>query len=365
MTTEIRTVTTTQATKAIKVAFAIKRPLFIWGPPGIGKSEVIENITNEMGGFLIDMRLSQLDVTDLRGMPYYNKESNTMDWAAPIELPTEEFAAQFPVVVLFFDEMNSASPSVQAAAYQLVLNRKIGTYTLPKNVVIVAAGNRESDKGVTYRMPSPLSNRFMHLEMRQDFDSWEKWALDNNVHQDVLAYVTFAKQDLYDFDAKSASRAFATPRSWVFVSQILHEADLTEIDDDTLTNLISGTVGEGLAVKFMTHRKVVSKLPKAADILNGTVSTLQVRDISAQYSLVISMCYELKELKTKKTESKEMLEKCENFIKFMMDNFDTEIVVMGVRVALQNYNIDLPPTMKCLDEFQAKFGKYVIASNSI
>ena len=196
-----RQVTPNGAKKSIKRAFKKKRPLFLWGPPGIGKSDIIGQITNELGkAHLIDIRLSLWDPTDIKGMPYYSEQDNTMKWAPPAELPTEEFAAQFDFVVVFLDEMNSAAPSVQAAAYQLILNRRVGQYKLPDNVMIVAAGNRDADKGVTYRMPAPLANRFVHLELRVDFDDWFQWAVNNDIHRDVVGYLTFAKKDLYDFD---------------------------------------------------------------------------------------------------------------------------------------------------------------------
>ena len=223
MSHETRTVTAVGARKSVMKCFAKRRPLFLWGPPGIGKSEVVAQITQNLGGFMIDLRLGQMDPTDIRGIPFYNKELGRMDWAPPIDLPDEELASQYPIVVLFMDEMNSAAPAVQAAAYQLVLNRRIGKYRLPDNVVMVAAGNRESDKGVTYRMPTPLANRFVHVEMRADFATWQDWAVTNGIHKDVVGYLSFAKQDLYDFDAKSSSRAFATPRSWTFVSELLED----------------------------------------------------------------------------------------------------------------------------------------------
>jgi MoxR-like ATPase len=184
--TENRSVTPSEARSRVLRAFKSKRPIFLWGPPGIGKSELIEGITEELGGKLIDLRLGQCEPTDLRGIPYFDRDRGVMNWAPPIELPSQELADQYPVVVLFLDEMNSAAPAVQGAAYQLVLNRKVGTYSLPDNVVVVAAGNRESDKGVSYRMPSPLANRFVHLEVRQDFDSWFQWAVNHNVHKDVV-----------------------------------------------------------------------------------------------------------------------------------------------------------------------------------
>jgi hypothetical protein len=358
---ETRTVTTVQARKSLLKAFKKQRPLFLWGPPGIGKSELVADITAELGGYMIDLRLGQMEPTDIRGIPFYNKDLGKMDWAAPIELPDEELAEQYPIVVLFLDEMNSSAPSVQAAAYQLILNRRIGKYHLPKNVVIVAAGNRESDKGVTYRMPTPLANRFIHQEMKVEFGPWQEWAVNKNIHKDVVGYISFAKQDLYDFDAKSASRAFATPRSWTFVSELLEDEDA---DDDTIMNLIAGTVGEGLAVKFMAHRKIAGRMPKPEDILSGKEKDLNVKEVSAMYSLVISMCYELKGAIERKVSDKQFHEMADNFFAYMMKNFETELVVMGARIALTTYNLPFQPTkLKNFDEFHQRYGKYILQAS--
>ena len=359
---DTRTVTSAQARKSLLKAFRIQRPLFLWGPPGIGKSELVENITAELGGLMIDLRLGQMEPTDIRGIPFYNKDIGKMDWAPPVELPDEEMAKDYPIVVLFLDELNSAAPSVQSAAYQLILNRRIGKYRLPKNVVMVAAGNRESDKGVTYRMPTPLANRFLHQEMKVDFASWQEWAVTHKVHKDVVGYLSFAKQDLYDFDAKSSSRAFATPRTWSFVSELLAEDDS---DDNTLTNLIAGTVGEGLAVKFMAHRKIAGRMPQPEDILSGKVTTLDVKEVSAMYSLVISMCYELKAAVENKVESKKFHEMADNFLGYMMKNFETELTVMGARIALTTYDLPFLPTkLKNFDEFHSRFGKYILQASA-
>ena len=356
------TITSREARKSILTAFKVKRPLFLWGPPGIGKSELVEGITKELGGIMYDCRLGQMEPTDIRGIPFYNKDIGKMDWAPPVDLPDEETASQYPIVVLFMDEMNSAPASVQSAAYQLILNRRIGKYKLPDNVVMVAAGNRESDKGVTFRMPTPLANRFIHQEMRVDFPSWQEWAVMNKVSKDVVGYLSFAKQDLYDFDAKSSSRAFATPRSWTFVSQLLDDETL---DDETAANLIKGTIGEGLAVKFMAHRKIAGRMPNPADILKGKVKDLNVKEVSAMYSLVISMCYELKDAVEKKTDSKEFHEMADNFLAYMMKNFETELTVMGARIALTTYNLPFLPTkLKNFDEFHNRFGKYILQASA-
>ena len=360
---DTRTITSVQARRSLLKAFKHQRPVFLWGPPGIGKSELVADITQELGGYMIDLRLGQMEPTDIRGIPFYNKDSGKMDWAEPVDLPSEELASQYPVVVLFLDEMNSAAPSVQSAAYQLILNRRVGKYKLPDNVVMVAAGNRESDKGVTYRMPTPLANRFIHQEMKVDFTSWQEWAVNHKIHKDVVGYIGFAKNDLYDFDAKSASRAFATPRSWSFVSQILDDEDS---DDDTTMNLIAGTVGEGLAVKFMAHRKVASRMPRPEEILSGKVTTLDVKEVSAMYSLVISMCYELKDaINEKKVDDKKFHEMADNFFGYMMTNFETELVVMGARIALTTYNLPFQPTkLKNFDKFHTKYGKYILQASA-
>ena len=362
-TSEHLTITSVQARKAILMAFKSQRPVFLWGPPGIGKSDVVASITEELGGYMIDLRMAQMEPTDIRGIPFYNKEIGKMDWAAPVDLPDEELASQYPIVVLFLDEMNSAAPAVQAAGYQLILNRRVGKYKLPDNVVIVAAGNRESDKGVTYRMPMPLANRFVHLEMRPDFASWQNWAVNKAIHKDVVGYLSFAKQDLYDFDAKSSSRAFATPRSWCFVSDMLKDEN---VDTDTLFNLVAGAVGEGLAVKFMAHRKVAGKMPEPSDILSGKVKDLAVKEISAMYSLTISMCYELKDaLDNKRVNTKEFHVMADHFFSYIMANFETELVVMGAKIALKTYRLPIEPSqLKNFDEFHKKYGKYIVEAGN-
>lgn len=355
------TVTSDTARKCLLKAFKSKRPVFIWGPPGIGKSETVAQVASELGGLMIDLRMAQMEPTDIRGIPFFNKELGKMDWAPPVELPDEETASQYPIVVLFLDEMNSAAPAVQAAGYQLILNRRVGKYVLPDNVVIVAAGNRESDKGVTYRMPMPLANRFVHLEMRADFDTYQHWAVTNGVNQEVLGYLMRNKQDLYDFDNKSSSRAFATPRSWVFVSDMLNDSEGHD-DSAEMYALIAGAIGEGLASKFNSHRKFVAQLPDPSDILSGKVTDLNVKEVSAMYSLTVSMCYELKDAMDRKTVTRDKLsEMMNNFLTYMMANFETELVIMGAKTAIKTYGLPLEPNkLACFDEFHKKYGKYIL-----
>jgi hypothetical protein len=291
---EVRTVTLGELNSRLIRLMKLKRPAFVWGQPGVGKSEMMQSIADSgvLGKTLLkDVRIALNEPTDIKGMPFFNSNSGLMEWAPPIELPTAEECAQYDTVILFLDELNSAAQATQAATYQLTLNGRIGEYVLPDNVVIVAAGNRDSDKGVTYRMPSPLANRFVHFEVRVDFDSWLDWAVANNVHPDIVGYLSFAKQDLSDFDPRSSGRSYATPRTWTFASDVIWTSTGNETED---TDILAGAVGEGIALKFMAHRKIAKDMPNPTDILAGKVKELKIKEISAQYALTIGMCYELK-----------------------------------------------------------------------
>lgn len=344
----------------LKICMKAGRPVMVWGPPGVGKSEIIAEIGAEQNRPVIDMRLLLLEPTDLKGIPYYHPETKTMKWAQPADLPTPEVKSN---AILFLDEINAAPPAVQAAAYQLILNRRVGEYVLPEGVSIVCAGNRESDKGVTFRMPSPLANRLVHVEMRADFEDWQKWAINNRVNSDVVGFLSHHKQKLYDFDPKSPSKAFATPRSWVFVSQLVDKNNPESLN----TALVAGTVGEGIAQEFTAHCRVAAKMPKPEDILTGKVDKLNVKELSAMYSLTVSMCYTLKEWEAKAESkadgfTKEKFHECiDNFLTFMMANFQTEMTVLGAKTAFRDYSIQVNHRLlKSFKEFHKQFGHYIL-----
>jgi hypothetical protein len=349
-----------RAITALQRTYSLQRPVFLWGPPGIGKSDIVAQLAAKSKAHLIDVRLSLWDPTDIKGIPYFDSDSKTMQWAPPAELPSVLDAENHTAVFLFLDEMNSAAPSTQAAAYQLILNRRVGTYELPDNVYIIAAGNRENDRGVTYRMPAPLANRFVHIEMEHDFDDFLSWAITNQLHPDLLAYLESNKDDLYDFDAEESGSAFATPRSWAFVSQVLYGCDG---DQSLTTDLIAGCVGTGLALKFGGFCEHHADLPKPLDVLTGRVTTLKTDKVSAMFALTLSMCYELKDSYEKEDESV-FNTKFDYFVRFMLDNFEVEMTVMGVKVAVTKYSLQADADESpAFEEFHNRFGELIKDAN--
>jgi len=234
-----------------------KVPTFIWGAPGVGKSSIVKQIAEQKGVGFIDLRLALMDPTDLKGIPFFDKDTNTALWAPPAFLPRDGKG------ILFLDELNSAPPSVQASAYQLILDRKVGEYELPDGWAIVAAGNREGDRGVTYRMPSPLANRFVHFEMEIDVDEFRDWAYKKGLDEKIIAYIAYKNEHLFTFDAKSDTKSFATPRSWEYVDSILK----SDLDKALMLKVLSGAVGSEVAVGFLSFSKVMNKLPDISNIL--------------------------------------------------------------------------------------------------
>ena len=241
---------------ALTGLLSIKQPVFIWGPPGIGKSQVVRQTADCLDLKLVDIRAVLLDPVDLRGIPRISRDGRS-HWCAPAFLPTEGSG------VLFLDELNAAPPLVQAACYQLILDRKLGEYRLPDNWSVVAAGNREQDRAVSHRMPSALANRFVHIDFEVDADQWLEWAQQSGISRQVRAFIRFRPSLLHDFDPKRETRAFASPRSWEFVSRLLE----SNPDPAMIHELVAGAVGKGAAAEFRGFMELWHQLPSPSDIM--------------------------------------------------------------------------------------------------
>lgn len=366
-----------------------RRGLFMWGPPGIAKSSIVEQVCGELNLKLVDIRLTQMEPTDLRGIPVPVQEAGVVDgdpakvvveWAIPALLPkrakgkrvaelvNEDTGEKYDGAVILLDELPNAAPSVQAGSYQLVLDGRLGEYIVPDNVIVMAAGNRDTDKGATFKMPTPLMNRFTHIEMRSDFEDFQNYALAVGFDKDVVGYLTSCKHELFQFEATSASRGFPTPRSWEAVSDILRgDPNLPEI---VLMALIAGSVGDGIAVKFIEYRKNTGKLPPASDILDGKITDLNNKEVSLMYSLTTSLCYELRDrFNASKApgasaeDKKKFDTSSDNFLGYMMKHFQKEMVIMGARVALSNFRISLNArNLKNWDKFSDEYQDLILAA---
>ena len=255
-----------------------KIPTFVWGAPGIGKSSIVKQIADTLEYEFIDLRLSLMDPTDLKGIPFYNEEKHTAMWAPPAFLPREGKG------ILFLDELNSAPPSVQASAYQLILDRCVGEYELPEGWSIIAAGNRETDRGVVYKMSAPLANRFVHLEMDVNTDDWREWAYKKGIDVSIIAYLTCKKEKLFEFDPSVNTKTFATPRSWEFVDKVVK----SPLSSTLLLETISGAIGRDTAIDYLSFAKVASQLPDIESILHKGEGEL-VEDVEVLYVLISAL----------------------------------------------------------------------------
>lgn len=248
--------------KALISTIKAQIPAFIWGPPGVGKSQLTQQIAADLEFDLIDLRLSQLDPADIRGIPSIDIENRLSVWNAPEFLPRPGVHADNGI--LFFDELNSAHPATQTVAYQLILDRKVGDYTMPDGWTALAAGNRAEDKAIVNRMSSALSNRFLHLDFTVFPEDWIAHATAAKFIPEVISFIRYMPQMLHNMPTEGElERAFPTPRSWEFVSTLL-----PFVDKELEFEIISGLVGEGTAGQFVAYNEIYTNLPDLDKILD-------------------------------------------------------------------------------------------------
>jgi len=249
-------------------------PVFIWGPPGVGKSSLVKEIASNKNIKLLDVRASLLDPTDLRGIPYVTSE--TAKWAPPAFLPYDKKSEG----ILFFDELNAAPPLVQASLYQLTLDRRLGEYELPEKWRILAAGNRAEDASVVFRMPAALSNRFIHLDFEHNLQDWRNWAIDNGIHPLVLGFLGTRGEML--FKMSSSERAFPTPRSWEILSDQLQVFD----NYKHIEELMTGTIGEAATIEFMAYCRNALSEKEILKIIKDPEKAKMPEKLSDIYALI-------------------------------------------------------------------------------
>ncbi len=258
----------------------IQQPVFLWGSPGIGKSQIVAQVAREKQFKLIDIRAVLLDPVDIRGLPHINTDGQT-SWCPPSFLPKSDSQERG---IVFLDELNAAPPLVQAACYQLVLDRCVGEYVLPDGWTVIAAGNGERDRSVTHRMPTALANRMVHIDMQTSAEDWLIWAKRANIRPEILAFLRFRPKLIHDFDPQHSGKAFASPRSWEFMSRILN-ASVHEAHECLEYELFQGTIGVSAATEFMGFLRVWRDLPTVESILENPTSHEVPTDPATLYAL--------------------------------------------------------------------------------
>ncbi|MCP6718877.1 MAG: AAA family ATPase [Patescibacteria group bacterium] len=311
---------------------------FLHGASGIGKSQAVAQVAEDNNFAFIDVRLPTIDPVDLRGIPVPNKEKGVAEWLPAGFLPQSTPAGSLGGIILL-DELNSSPPSVQAAAYQLTLDKKVGEYKVPDGWLIFAAGNRAIDRGVTYNIPKPLANRFTHFEIVHDVPQWLTWARDNRLDPFVISFISlgFSRQGtkitqsyLHNFDAESPSLAYATPRSWEFVSNL---QPLRDVNIKAYFAAVRGTVGKEAGGMFETFVMHKNDLPNPKDVLEGKPFDMP-EEIDSQF-VMISMLIET-------INQHFSLDYVNNFVKSFLAQFEStpraDIAILGAKELLARFS---------------------------
>mgnify|MGYP003386689506 CR=1 FL=1 len=269
------------------VAMGANQPLMIWGPAGVGKSGIVAQLAAKHKAALVDVRLGQYDSVDLRGFPSVDAQTNTTTWHPPSTLPFVSNPAFTDKgrTLLFLDEMNAASPAVAGVAYQLIHERRVGEHALRPNVRIVAAGNRDTDKGVTNRMPAPLANRMVHVEAEADVDAFCFWAQGEGLTPIGLAFLQFRRDLLTTFDPASTAKEFASPRTW---EMALRFFDMP-MPEDLKHAAIAGSVGNGPATELFAFKDYWHKVTPIKDILKDPTGVKTPEEAAMQYATAVQV----------------------------------------------------------------------------
>lgn len=266
----------------LKALIPTKRPVFLWGPPGVGKSCIVQGAAGDLGLQLLDVRAVLLDPVDLRGLPAII-DGNAV-WCSPDFLPKDGRG------VLFLDELAQAPPLVQSACLQLTLDRRIGEYVLPDGWSIVAASNRAEDRAGAHRLISPLLNRFIHVDVDVNNDDWHEWAMASGIGPEVRSFIKFRPGLLHSFKPNDGARSFPSPRTWEFVSQVLPVTP-----NNLWHGVVSGCIGDGPAAEFLAFVKLYRDLPDMDEVLKAPDTYDMPNEPSVLYAVCGSLIEKLRQ----------------------------------------------------------------------
>jgi len=261
--------------------------IFLWGPPGVGKSNVCNQVAEEASIGFISMSMALKDPTDLRGIPVPDGEYAR--WLAPSELPKEGRG------ILLLDEFNLAPPLIQSSAFPLVLDGRVDEYELPEGWRVIAAGNGANHGASVYNMSAPLRNRFIHINFELDLDDWRKWAVQNGIAREIIEFISFRPELLFKFDPSKKVNAFPTPRSWEFSSSVVQCLEYSNLPQRITDETLEGTIGVGTATEFRAYLAMRSELPCTKKILAGEDLVPEKIDVAAALATGLVMSAKVEE----------------------------------------------------------------------
>ena len=268
----------------------VRKPIMLWGPPGVGKSQICQEAAKRRGANYVDIRAVMLDPVDLRGIP--SIENGRTVWNPPVFLPPSDSTEEW---VLNLEELPMSAPMVQGALYQLALDRQLGEYTLPEKATVIACGNREGDGGVYNRFSPALSSRFHHAELMVDGDAWKEWAVKNGVAPQVIFFLEYKPNLLHKFDANTREHSFPCPRTWEFASDVTNQNG--NIPPEIEKGLYVGILGEAAATEYCAFLRIMRELPNPNSVIKNPDST----DIPNNTSAIMALCGALCQRANKET----------------------------------------------------------------
>ena len=300
-------------------------PLLVHGSPGLGKSSIVRTVCEQRGIDFIDVRLAQMEPCDIKGLPVPDKENKVMEWFVNGSWPRNPNGKG----IIFLDEITSSDRSVQVAAYELVLDRRLGKlYSVPPGYLIVAAGNTTTDRAVATTMSSALANRFMHVEIKDDQESWLVWARGNNIHPSVTGFISYKPSMLFNMEDENLERGWPSPRSWERVSEMCH---ICKDNEKLLRKLVFGLVGNRAGVEFMAFYKLNAKFDNILDIMRNPKAKIVIPDQADQtYAMVSAMLY----LLWKGTDAKDEAARINGFFRICLE-LPSSFSSMAVVAAMQ------------------------------
>ena len=262
-------------------------PLMIWGAPGIGKSSIIRNIAKELGIGFIDVRLAQREPVDIRGLPVPDQDS--VKWLVSADWPRDPESRG----IILFDELTAADRSLQVAAYEFILDRRLGgLYQVPNGWYICAAGNRVEDSAVAMTMSSALANRFLHVELREDAELWARWGLLHDIHPVVIGFIRYRPDLLFRQEHENLERGWPTPRSWERVSRMLQSFGSS--DDVLLNKVVYGLVGNQAGAEFVAFRAIAAEFDNVYELMTNPDNKITIPEkADRRYAFAAAVVYHL------------------------------------------------------------------------